>query len=41
MKIEAITLREIQMPLAKTEPAFAALHKDPRFREMMRKMGLE
>jgi TolB-like protein/DNA-binding winged helix-turn-helix (wHTH) protein len=33
--------REIQMPLAKTEPAFAALHKDVRFRELMRKMGLE
>ena len=33
--------REIQMPLAKTEPAFAALHQDSRFHEMMRKMGLE
>jgi tetratricopeptide (TPR) repeat protein len=33
--------REVQMPLAKTEPAFEALHKDARFREMMRKMGLE
>jgi hypothetical protein len=33
--------REIQMPLAKSEPAFAALHKDSRFRELMRKMGLE
>jgi len=32
---------EIMMPLAKTEPAFAGLHKDARFREIMRKMGLE
>lgn len=33
--------REIQMPLAKTEPALEALHKDARFRELMRKMVLE
>ncbi len=32
---------EIQMPLARTEPAFASLHQDVRYREMMRKMGLE
>jgi len=32
--------REIMMPLAGTEPAFAGLHGDTRFRELVRKMGL-
>jgi TolB-like protein/DNA-binding winged helix-turn-helix (wHTH) protein len=37
----AFEQREIQMPLAKTEPALTGLHKDARFRELMRKMSLE
>ena len=32
--------REVMMPLAGTEPSFAGLHTDPRFRELVRKMGL-
>jgi hypothetical protein len=32
--------RSIMMPLLKTEPSFAALHAEPRFQELARKLGL-
>ncbi len=32
--------REVIMPLVRTEPAFTGLHGDPRFREIVGKMGL-
>jgi TolB-like protein/DNA-binding winged helix-turn-helix (wHTH) protein/Tfp pilus assembly protein PilF len=32
--------RSIMMPLLKTEPAFAALHGEPRFQELARKLAL-
>jgi len=31
---------EVLMPLVASEPAFAVLHGDPRFREIVRKLGL-
>lgn len=32
--------RDVMMPLINTEPAFAGLHRDPRFRAIVGKMGL-
>jgi TolB-like protein/Tfp pilus assembly protein PilF len=32
--------REVLMPLIGTEPAFSVLHRDARFRELVRRMGL-
>jgi DNA-binding winged helix-turn-helix (wHTH) protein/TolB-like protein/Tfp pilus assembly protein PilF len=37
---EAYLQRDIMMPLIGTEPSFAALHADPRFAELLGKMGL-
>ena len=37
---KAYTERSIMMPLLKTEPAFAALHAEPRFQEVVRKLAL-
>lgn len=37
----AFTRHETQMPLVKTDPAFAALHQSRSFREILRKMNLE
>lgn len=37
---KAYARRSIMMPLLKTEPAFAALHGEPRFQELARKLAL-
>ena len=37
----AYTRHETQMPLVKTDPAFAALHQAAPFREILRKMNLD
>jgi len=37
----AYTRHETQMPLVKTDPAFAAIHEAAPFREILRKMNLE
>jgi TolB-like protein/DNA-binding winged helix-turn-helix (wHTH) protein len=37
---QAYTDRSIMLPLLKTEPAFARLHAEPRFQELVRKLAL-
>lgn len=37
---KAYAERSIMLPLLKTEPSFAALHPDPRFQELARKLAL-
>jgi len=37
---EAYQQRDVMMPLIGTEPSFAPLHADPRFAELLAKMGL-
>ena len=37
---EAYAGRSIMLPLLKTEPAFAALHAEPRFQDLARKLAL-
>jgi hypothetical protein len=37
---EAYRDRSIMMPLLKTEPSFEALHSEPRFQELARKLAL-
>jgi len=37
---QAYVRRSIMMPMLKTEPAFAALHGEPRFQELVRKVAL-
>jgi hypothetical protein len=37
---KAFAQRNIMMPLLKTEPAFAAIHGEPRFQELARKLAL-
>jgi tetratricopeptide (TPR) repeat protein len=37
---QAYARRSVMMPMLKTEPAFAALHSEPRFQELVRKLAL-